>query len=328
MRTVAVVAHHSRFLDLAFWRDYAITMRPYLLFVSGITGIAGVSLASSVPTPAVLVLGLALFLSYGFGQALTDCFQTDTDRLSAPYRPLVTGSLVPQDVMGVSLIGLGAIAVVVVAYNPASALPAALAVVGVATYTWFKRRWWAGPWYNAWIVSVLVLVGYQGAAGAAGQYVVRGPALSGTMLAALAAYANFVLTGYYKDIAADRATGYRTLPVVFGRRISAWVSDGLAAMAFVGAGIALSDTPREPRLIVAIPFLVAAAAYSIVAQWRLHRVRSDEGAHRAIVPVVHSYVLLLAGLASAHQPAWSPFLVGFYLVFVWAMHHRPMAAQI
>ena len=35
---------------------------------------------------------VASFLAYGFGQALTDWFRRDTDRLSAPYRPL-SGSI-------------------------------------------------------------------------------------------------------------------------------------------------------------------------------------------------------------------------------------------
>ena len=37
------------------------------------------------------------------------------------------------------------------------------------------------------------------------------------MAATFFGYANFVLAGYFKDIEADRATGYRTFPVVFGR---------------------------------------------------------------------------------------------------------------
>jgi len=34
-------------------------------------------------------------------------------------------------------------------------------------------------------------------------------------------YANFVVMGYFKDISADRATGYRTFPVTFGWRAAA-----------------------------------------------------------------------------------------------------------
>ena len=36
------------------------------------------------------------------------------------------------------------------------------------------------------------------------------------LLAVFFGYANFVLAGYFKDVDADRATGYHTLPVVFG----------------------------------------------------------------------------------------------------------------
>jgi len=79
--------------SVTFLKAMVITMRPYLLFLSGITGIAGVAAVPGAPTPTVLLVFVASFLSYGFGQALTDCFQTDTDALSAPYRPLVRGTV-------------------------------------------------------------------------------------------------------------------------------------------------------------------------------------------------------------------------------------------
>ena len=83
----------SPILSFAFARDYAVTMRPHLLFVSGITGITGLALAPPLPFAATALLCVAFFLSYGFGQALTDCFQLDTDALSSPYRPLVRGTI-------------------------------------------------------------------------------------------------------------------------------------------------------------------------------------------------------------------------------------------
>jgi 4-hydroxybenzoate polyprenyltransferase len=313
--------------ELRFWRAYAVTMRPYLLFVSGSTGIAGVSLVQDVPIAAALVSAMAFFLAYGFGQALTDCFQTDTDALSAPYRPLVRGVVRARDVFAVSLAGLVGCGAVLVAFHPATLVPAALAVCGLATYTWFKRRWWGGPWYNAWIVSLVVLLGYQAGSGAAHTPVRVTTPLIGMMTAAFAAYANFVLTGYYKDIAADRVTGYRTLPVVFGRGPSAWVSDALAAIAFVGAVVALWGTTLF-GVVAALPFLVAAVAAAVQAQVRLHSVTTDAGAHRAIAPVVHGYILLLGGLAAAYQPLWLPGLALFYLAFVAVLSRRPMAAQI
>jgi 4-hydroxybenzoate polyprenyltransferase len=302
-------------------------MRPYLLFVSGITGIAGMSVVRDVPAGAVLVLGVVFFLAYGFGQALTDCFQTDTDALSAPYRPLVQGIVRVRDVFAVSLLGLVGCAAVLAAYERTTLVVSGLTVLGLATYTWFKRRWWGGPWYNAWIVSLVVLLGYLAASGGANTPVVVTPPLIGMMLVALAAYANFVLAGYYKDIEADRATGYRTLPVVFGRRASAWVSDALAVLALVGAIEVLRLTSLT-GLAAAAPFVIGAGAASFTAQVRLHKVTTDAQAHRAIGPVVHGYILILAGVAAAHHPTWFPGLALFYLAFVGVMSRRPVAAQI
>ncbi|TFG61883.1 MAG: hypothetical protein E4H28_08295, partial [Gemmatimonadales bacterium] len=96
----------ARILSLAFFRDYVVTMRPYLLFVSGITGITGLALAPRLPFAATALLSAVFFLSYGFGQALTDCSQMDTDALSSPYRPLVRGAIRAKDVFRVSLTGL------------------------------------------------------------------------------------------------------------------------------------------------------------------------------------------------------------------------------
>jgi 4-hydroxybenzoate polyprenyltransferase len=324
MSVAALIIHQARFIDMHFWKDYGVTMRPYLLFVSGITGVAGLSLAGRPPLAAVLPLSVVFFLSYGFGQALTDCFQTDTDSLSAPYRP----SIAPNDVAVVSLLGLTVGALVLTYFNWVNVIPACLAIFGLATYTYFKRRWWGGPWYNAWIVSLVVLMRYLSGVGAAGAPLRMSWQLAGTMLTALAAYANFVLVGYYKDISADRRTGYQTLPVVYGRRIAAVVSDGLAGIAFVGAAIVLATAPTAVGLAVATPFVIAAAAATVLAQFRLHGVRSDEEAHRAVGPVVDAYVLIMAGLAAAYRPTWVPALVGCYLAFRWTMQHRPMREQI
>ena len=82
-----------RTLSIDFAKDYIITMRPYLLFVSGVTGICGMSFIDELSVSKAILISLASFLSYGFGQALTDCFQTDTDSISSPYRPLTQGRI-------------------------------------------------------------------------------------------------------------------------------------------------------------------------------------------------------------------------------------------
>ncbi len=315
----------------SFARSYVITMRPYLLFVSGITGIAGLALGPGIGTGDAMLLAGAFFLSYGFGQALTDCFQTDTDALSAPYRPLVQGRVRRRDVLLVSLAGLLLCGVVIASYRAANALFAGLTVAGLVTYTYFKRRWWAGPFYNAWIVALLVVMGYLAAGGQASprQW---SPALVGTLIVAFFGYANFVLTGYYKDISADRATGYRTLPVVFGLKPSTIVSDAFAVLAVSGAALAASGllTPGgvSPQGTVGAAMLAAGLVTTIIAQVRQHGVRDAATAYRAIVPVVHAYVFLLAGIAALHQPGWALPLLLFYGAYLVAMARRPEKGQV
>jgi 4-hydroxybenzoate polyprenyltransferase len=327
MTTLTHAIAPARLLTPRFWRDYLVTMRPYLLFVSGVTGIAGLALAPDPAPVAVVLLGVAFFLAYGFGQALTDCFQLDTDSLSAPYRPLVRGDLRPTDVAGVSLAGLAACGLVVTAHDPRTLPLAGLTVLGLASYTWFKRRWWGGPFYNAWIVSLVLLIGYVAAGGLA----IRTPAVAGALVAAFFGYANFVLVGYYKDIPADRATGYRTLPVAYGLRTSSVVSDGFALLALAGVGLSLaaSLSGRGPQAwILAAPFALAALGCTLVAQVRTHQVRSDRDAHRAIGPVVHAYLFQLTAVAVAAKPAWALGLLLFYAGFVHTLRHRPMQEQI
>ena len=305
-------------------------MRPYLLFVSGITGLVGLAMASDPSLLRVLILAPVFYLTYGFGQALTDCFQLDTDALSSGYRPLVRGELRRRDVLRVSLTGLVVSGVVIALCDPLTIPLAAACIVGLATYTPFKRRWWAGPFCNAWIVAGLFAIAVLAGDAAARLDVLARPVVTATALAVFFGYANFVLSGYFKDVRADRATGYVTMPVRFGFRASAWVSDFFAVAAVVSAAAAAWLTAGDLSFValLAVAFLIAGSVASAVAQVRLHAVRRDEEAHRAIAPVVHAYLLLLAGVAAAAQPAWALPLVLFYLAFIVVLRARPVAAQI
>ncbi len=316
--------HPVPMLSLDFLSAYAITMRPYLLFVSGITGLAGLSLAPSIPPASTLLLATVFFLSYGFGQALTDCFQLDTDTLAAPYRPLVQGIVRRSQVLVVSLIGLIMSGLVVAYYNVLNIPLALLTVGGLATYTYFKRRWWAGPFYNAAIVGLLLLIGYAAGAGAAGFTITASLPAIGAILVTFFGYANFVLTGYYKDISADRATGYNTLPVVAGLRTATAVSHFFAALTLAGCVVAVAASARD---IHSLLFLCAGATATIVGQVRLQQV-NEATAYKAISPVVHSYILYASAVAVANRPAWFLPLTLFYLGFLGAMNSRPMQGQI
>lgn len=315
-----------------FLRDYVTTMRPYLLFVSGITGLLGLSLAPSVSVATTLLLGLVFFLSYGFGQALTDCYQMDTDALSAPYRPLVRGTIRREHVLLVSFAGLIAGGLTLALYNELNVPLAGLAVAGLATYTTFKRKWWAGPFYNAGIVLVLAVIGYAAGVGAANTAFMVTPVLVASLIAVFFGYANFVLTGYYKDVSADRATGYNTLPVVFGLSLSSRISDIFAALMLAGGGAAitlsLSGGAPTGAQAVAIVFFAAGAVTILIAQARLHCLIDERDAHHAITPVVHAYILTLSAIVAMQKPSWTLGLVVFYVAFFIALKLRPMKEQV
>jgi 4-hydroxybenzoate polyprenyltransferase len=307
-----------------------ITMRPYLLFVSGITGIAGMALGSESALFPLFTVFVASFFAYGFGQALTDCFQTDTDALSAPYRPLVAGRVSRGAILAMSIVGLTGCVVLFAIGNPWNLLVGAIAGAGLATYTVFKRRWWGGPWYNAWIVTALCFMAYLSAE--------ETPmtALPAPLVPVLAAvffgYANFVLSGYFKDIDADAATGYYTLPVVFGRRTAAIASDVIAALFLASTAWAANEI-----LCIAAPnafqftgllFAIPGVTFLIDAQIKLHKNRVDSDAHASIGLVVHAYILLLSALVAMLHPAWSVLLAAHYALFIVVLSHRPEAAQI
>ena len=319
-----------RLLSLNFLGAYVTTMRPYLLFVSGITGAVGMSFVADISAAKAFSIFIASFLSYGFGQALTDCFQVDTDSLSSPYRPLTKGLVSKTHILVVSILGLICCVSVFAAYNPFNLFVGLASGIGLATYTPFKRRWWAGPFYNAWIVVALcVMAAGTGEGKFSG---LQSFSFDLVLLTVFFGYANFVLAGYFKDIDADRQTAYYTLPVVFGRKISAIASDAFAGLTLASVGLYAAhviDSKLDIGSLAGAGLLIFAGAFALVAaQIQLHRVRTDEDAHPAIALVVHGYILTLAGMSCLQKPDWTPFIILFYSAFVLVLKSRPAQNQI
>ena len=62
-------------------------------------------------------------------------------------------------------------------------------------------------------------------------------------------YANFVLVGYFKDVEADRATGYNTFLVVFGRRLSSIASNIFGVLTILSVIFVFSYSNSLERLL-------------------------------------------------------------------------------
>ncbi len=320
---------------LPFWspkfaQAYVITMRPYLLFISGAAGLVGLSFIPDLTCGRILLAFVPFFLSYGFGQALTDCFQTDTDSLSAPYRPLVQGIVTRRQILTVSMIGLTAVVLVLAYLNPVILIIGIVGVVGLLTYTYFKRTWWGGPPWNAWIVAILPIMG---------RFVDRGyhpalftgpgaPTVSAFALAVLVTflgYVNFVVMGYFKDISADRETGYRTFPVVFGWRpaavygdVTAGLSAALAAWVLVLVGVN----------VWSVVMFGAALVLHLCAQVAMHRTRDEHKTGGPIANGVRALVLYCLAITASNKIEWAPFLVVFYVFLELALRLRPERGQV
>jgi 4-hydroxybenzoate polyprenyltransferase len=328
---VKALAHPHPIGHWRFWRAFVVTMRPYLLCVSGASGLLGLALEDALHGPWLVAAAFAFFLVYGFGQAITDTFQTDTDALSSPYRPLVRGEITRAQVLGVSLGALLVIALFFAWLNPWTLLPAALAIAGVALYTPFKRRWWGGPPWNSWVVATLPLLGVLLGGSTPTQALVK-PQVWLALGSVYFSYAVFVLLGYFKDVRADRATGYDTLVVHFGRRVALWVSalHGLLALACsiallpVDAGGASSGWSR----LAAVGLWTLGSLSLVLAHWRMAGTTRDEQAHGAIACSVVGYVALHLGEAALLRPALTLAAVSILPLALLLLLNRPEKTQV
>lgn len=329
MKTKTSLAHPKPYSvsDFRFWKAYWIHMRPYLLFISGIAGFAGIVLSEGfVPfSLSSFIAFLPLFLGYGFGQALTDAFQTDTDSLSAAYRPLSQKLIRPKDVLIVSLIGLIGCSVVLAYFNVINLLWGAISVVGLASYSYFKKHfWYLGPACNATVVSLLPLMGYCCFS--------SNLTISQDLMVLIAvnflAYTNFVIIGYLKDISADRATGYQTLPVVWGWKVTTLVGDVVVAAVSLCFFIFWYD-PLGSQTFGFLAFIIA-TGIAVYGQFTAHRIepKVEENATIPVISTVRSFLWWNgSAILLFSSEMLVPFIV-FYALFELTLAQRPMAHQI
>ena len=328
MNDTTIVASLSR---LTFWRAYWVTLRPYLFFVSGVSGLVGLALVDGGNPARTAISFVAFFLSYGLGQALTDTTQIDTDAISSPYRPLVRGTIGARTVMTISLSGLLGCAFVLAAMNPWTIIFSLAGVIGLTTYTPLKRRWWGGPLWNSWIVALLPVMGVL-CAGASLKTALTDARALLSAASVFFSYAVFVLLGYLKDVEADKATGYCTLPVRFGRRITVFVSAGFGLLSLLTSLLLISSTPTpfvfSFALAAGLAVWLVAAIWQVIAHVQCFFAATDNEAHSGIGFSVRSFVALHGAEVALLRPDFAVWALLIIVLFEFALARRPCRNQI
>jgi len=199
-----------------------ITFRPHFFFVSGAAGLSGMAFAYlDPPLWRTLATFIICFFSYGLIQALCDTFDLETDRINAPFRPMVSGELPVKTVVLVLSVTLLGVAVIFFLMNPILLGVQLIALVFSLTYNGMKRIPHAGPLWNGIIVATLPYIGAFGISEARSVADLP-PVIHFNAVIVCFVYAGFVLTGYFKDVTGDSQTGYRTAPVFYGIRKARW----------------------------------------------------------------------------------------------------------
>ena len=196
---------------LKFVYYYLRSMRLYYGFVTGTTTLVGCLASGHTLAEGRTWLLFAMgFLAWGFNQIFSDWCDRKEDAINAPHRPMVTGALKPAPAFAVSLVGLGAIAVVGFLLSPWTLVFLGIGGALNIAYSLLKRVPVLNCLVYACAISCCALFGWAGSVGA------LLPVERSLLLIAYLVPIHFLMchNSYYKDVPCDRAAGVRTLQTI------------------------------------------------------------------------------------------------------------------
>jgi 4-hydroxybenzoate polyprenyltransferase len=306
--------------NLRFWIAYTVQIRPYLAFGAGLSALAGMAVAKAVnPDFSNQILAfITLLLSYGFGMALEDCFQMDTDKESGSGRPLSKGIIPVRSVMMASISGLLACAVVLYYLNPMSLFLSVLFFVGIYTYSFMKKRGGIrGVLHNSITLSLFPVIGYFTALPHQ-EYTIH-QNLWIVVAIVFLSYSNFSIMGHLKDIEADTKTGYQTFAVKYGWNPTVMMGSVFATLVLVTFWVTYSGELYELIFGLIASCLLVYAQYSSLADKK----HSERNAVVVTSYLLRAFVLMCAAIAMRFHPEWLVKLIILYTAFELSLYIRP-----
>ncbi|MEJ3653051.1 UbiA family prenyltransferase [Actinomycetes bacterium KLBMP 9759] len=207
------------------------TWRPYTVWYVGLLGLAGAGLAGEHRPWGLAVAWATPTVGWLGAHYLGDYLDRDLDAIGKAHRPIPSGRLAPRTALACGVGGMLAVGALATAGGWPTGLIAAGAVAGVFAYSgWLKANGLAGNLVRGLLGALTLLYGAA---------VV--PAFDWRVLVFAAAFwlhdSASNLVGALRDVAGDRAGGYRTLPVEHGTAAGVWTAVALYTLGIGAAGI-------------------------------------------------------------------------------------------
>jgi 4-hydroxybenzoate polyprenyltransferase/geranylgeranylglycerol-phosphate geranylgeranyltransferase len=279
-------------------------MRPYTMFHAGMVAVAGAELASRghITLWRLALAGAVTICGWEAGLYAGDYFDRELDAHSKPDRAIPSGRVSPREAFltMVVLIGVGYVcALMLGAAN--LALAVLTTVLGVAYSKAFKSRAILGNFDRGVLGVCAALFGAL-----AGGSLLAAPVLLFSAVVFLHDSATN-LVGTIRDIDGDRAAGYATVPVVYGREHAVSVTVWLACCwALLGCALTASLMAANGPTPLALALFVLAlgiAARVYVPLWVARRQVSRSRALTAHKYLVVERLVLMSAFFAVYTSA-------------------------
>jgi len=207
------------------WGRFLKLMKPITWFGAGWAFLCG-AIASgatewTLPVVGHVILGALMAgpVLTGFSQVINDYFDRDVDAINEPDRPIPSGDItLPQVALMVVLLGVAGTALALylgVGVFRLAAVGFVLAALYSAPPVRAKR--------NGWVGNGMVAISYEGLAWMAGHLTFAALTPASIVIALLYSFGTHGIMSIndYKSIEGDRASGIRTIPVIYGTQRAA-----------------------------------------------------------------------------------------------------------
>ncbi|MCB0061459.1 MAG: chlorophyll synthase ChlG [Caldilineaceae bacterium] len=201
-----------------------------------------------------ILLGIVLAgpVLCGVSQIINDYFDKDIDAINEPHRlipaKLVSNGQILASIGLLLLLGVALGAVLGPNVSLFSAIGLVLAISYSAPPVRAKR--------NGWIGNAMVAISYEGLAWLAGHSIFAELTMGSVLIATLYSIgAHGIMTiNDFKSIAGDRTVGIRTIPVIHGEKLAAWLT--VMTMNLAQLGVIAAFVYWQQWIIVAIIGLI------------------------------------------------------------------------